>query len=44
MMHSKHKIIFGCLIMLFDYMLKTVNEPLSKEMMIQMNMILKEII
>jgi len=29
---------------LFDYMLKTVNEPLSKEMMIQMNMILKEII
>lgn len=26
---------------LFDYMLKTVNEPLSKEMMIQMNMILK---
>lgn len=29
---------------LFAYMLKTVNEPLSKEMMIQMNMILKEII
>lgn len=26
---------------LFDYMLKTVDEPLSKEMMIQMNMILK---
>ena len=26
---------------LFDYMLKTVEEPLSKEMMIQMNMILK---
>lgn len=27
---------------LFDYMLKTVDEPLSKEMMIQMNMILKK--
>ena len=26
---------------LFDYMVKTVDEPLSKEMMIQMNMILK---
>ncbi len=26
---------------LFDYMLKTVDEPLTKEMMIQMNMILK---
>ena len=26
---------------LFEYMLKTVDEPLSKEMMIQMNMILK---
>lgn len=26
---------------LFDYMLKTVDEPLSKEMMIQMNIILK---
>lgn len=26
---------------LFDYMLKTLDEPLSKEMMIQMNMILK---
>lgn len=26
---------------LFDYMLKTVDEPLSKEMMIQMNMILR---
>ena len=27
---------------LFDYMLKTVDKPLSKEMMIQMNMILKK--